>query len=122
MAQLRIFIRSVRFALKGIKAVSTERSFRIQMAAAFLVCVAGIFFNISATDWIIICLCIGIVLSAELMNSAIENIVDLVSPEHHPRAGKIKDLAAGAVLILSLMTAVVGIIVFSNYVVDFFLR
>ena len=120
MKQLNIFIRSVKFALAGIRQSSGERSFRIQLVVAVMVCVAGFIFNLSRTDWIIILFCIGLVLAMEIMNTAIENLVDLISPQHNPLAGKIKDLAAGAVLILSLMAAVIGIIVFSNYVVELF--
>lgn len=120
MALVRIFFRSVRFALKGIATASQERSFRIQLAVALIVCALGFFFQISRTDWIIILMCIGGVLGMETMNSAIEGVVDLVSPQHQPLAGKVKDLAAGAVLILSFIAAIIGVIVFSNYVIIFF--
>jgi diacylglycerol kinase (ATP) len=58
--------------------------------------------------------CCGVVISAELLNTAVETVVDLVSPEFHPLAGRAKDIAAAAVWILSVLVAVVGIIVFAN--------
>ena len=59
-------------------------------------------------------MCCGVVISAELLNTAVETVVDLVSPEFHPLAGRAKDIAAAAVWVLSVLVAVVGVIVFAN--------
>lgn len=72
------------------------------------------FFGITRTEWIVIILCIGVVIAAELFNTAIEKLVDLVSPERHPIAGQVKDIAAGAVLVCAVAAAIIGIIIFSR--------
>ena len=66
----------------------------------------------------LILLCIGLVLGLEMMNSAIESLVDLVTLERNPLAGRIKDIAAGAVLLVSFISVVIGVIVFRKYVVN----
>jgi len=73
------------------------------------------FFGITRTEWIVIILCIGVVIAAELFNTAIERLVDLVSPERHPIAGQVKDIAAGAVLVCAVAAAIIGIIIFLPY-------
>jgi diacylglycerol kinase (ATP) len=117
MGAIRIFIRSMKYAWDGVISVATERSFQIHIVAAVVVCVFGFLFNISRLDWSIILICIGMVMGMEAMNSAIERLVDFVCPQQDPRAGKIKDLSAGAVLIVSAIAAIVGIIIFWPYVV-----
>ena len=64
----------------------------------------------------IVLICIGVVLSLEIMNTAIEHFVDLVEPNQNPKAGAIKDLAAGAVLIFSITSAIIGIMIFGKYI------
>lgn len=73
---------------------------------------AGIFVGLSSMEWIVICLCIGLVLSAEAVNSAIEALADRVSPAYDEAIKRTKDLAAGAVLLLAIASAVVGLIIF----------
>ena len=70
------------------------------------------FFGLSSMEWIVICLCIGLVLSAEAVNSAIEALADRVSPAYDEAIKRTKDLAAGAVLLLAIASAVVGLIIF----------
>ena len=79
--------------------------------------------NLSFTrmEWMIIILCIGVVIAAELFNTAIEKLVDLVSPQQHPVAGQVKDIAAGAVLVCAATAAIIGLIVFIPYLTRFFL-
>lgn len=120
MGAVRIFIRSVKFAWDGVVAAAGERSFQIHIAAAVIVCAFGFLFNISRNEWSVILICIGIVMGMEAMNSAVERLVDFVCPQQDPRAGKIKDLAAGAVLIVSAAAAIVGIIIFLPYLLTFF--
>lgn len=67
----------------------------------------------------IIALCIGVVIAAELFNTAIERLVDLVSPGRHPLAGQVKDIAAGAVLVCAAAAAIIGLIIFVPYVIEF---
>ncbi len=106
-------IRSFGYALKGIKAVfGKEANMNIHLIMAVLVIICGFVFMISITEWILCILCFGLVISLEMLNSALENVVDLISPEHHELAGKAKDIAAGAVLVAAFCAAVVGLIIF----------
>ena len=77
--------------------------------------------GITRMEWMIIILCIGVVIAAELFNTAIEKLVDLVSPQQHPVAGQVKDIAAGAVLVCAATAAIIGLIVFIPYLTRFFL-
>ena len=106
-------IQSFGYAGRGIALVfSTEANMKIHLAVAVLVVLAGFFFQISVQEWIACMLCFGLVFTAELINTAIESIVDLVSPTHNQLAGKAKDVAAGAVLLSAIASAVVGLIIF----------
>jgi len=118
---LRERMRSFRFAFKGIAAVlRTQHNFRIQLAAFILVVAAGFIFGISPAEWCIVFLASALVLSLEIINSAIEFLVDLLSPEYHEKAGMIKDISAGAVLVAAIMAAITGIIIFGKEIIAFF--
>jgi len=109
-------IKSFGYALQGIYVATRDQlNIKIHFLAVICVTVAGIYFHITSYEWCIVVICYGMVLTAELFNSAIETIVDLVSPDHHPLAGKAKDIAAGAVLISALATAVVSLFIFLKY-------
>jgi diacylglycerol kinase (ATP) len=106
------------YALKGIQLMfNSGPNFIIQLIVGCITISAGIYFQITNHEWEIILICIGGVLSAEIFNTAIEKMVDHLSPEKNIYAGQIKDLAAGAVLLFSLITAFVGIIIFYPYVI-----
>ncbi|MGN0301610.1 MAG: diacylglycerol kinase family protein [Anaerotardibacter sp.] len=96
----------------GIGKTATERNFRIELGFLFLVVVLGLFYQISIIEWAIVFVCCGLVLGGECLNSSIEAIVDLASPDYHELAGKAKDCAAGAVLIFSFGSFAVGVILF----------
>ena len=85
---------------------------RFHLFAAVVVIVAGLFFDISITEWCMLILSMGAVITAELINTAFEQLVNLVSPQQHTIAGRVKDVAAGAVLIISIAAAIVGLMVF----------
>ena len=107
------------YACKGLDvAVKTQQNLRIHLFAAVLVIVAGFVFNVTITEWLVILLVIGGVITAELINTAIEFIVDLVSPEYHPLAGKIKDIAAGAVMLTALVALITGLLIFLPYLIN----
>lgn len=84
----------------------------IHLTAAIGVIIAGFLCHLSSIEWGVIIFAIGLVFSAELFNSAIEELVNKVSPEFHPLAGKVKDLAAGAVLVAAITAAIIGAIIF----------
>lgn len=85
---------------------------RFHAAAALIVCIAGWYFHISDMEWCLILLCIGFVFFAEAINESIERIADFIHAEQHPNIGKIKDIAAGAVLIAAVCSAIIGAIIF----------
>ena len=115
-------IRSFGYAWKGIRSVTgKEQNLSFHLIAAICVAATGFICDITQTEWMIVTLCIGVVIAAELFNSAIERIVDLVSPQHQPLAGQIKDIAAGAVLICALTAMIVGLIIFVPYLTRFLL-
>jgi diacylglycerol kinase (ATP) len=111
-------IASFKFAFNGIRLMfKSGPNFIIQLLIAILVISAGIYFQITVYEWTIILICVGSVLSAEIFNTAIEKMVDHLSPEKNKYAGEIKDLAAGAVLLFSIITAIIGIIIFYPYLI-----
>jgi undecaprenol kinase len=116
---MKMFLVSFRYALQGIRFAWQGRNFRIQCFIALIVIVTGAWTKLSFTEWMIVFLLIGLVLSFEIFNSAIESIVNFVSPEFHPLAGKIKDLAAGAVLVMSIAAAIIGLIIFVPHFLGF---
>ena len=106
-------IRSFGYAIKGIKSVvSTETNMQIHLIIGLLVIICGFLFSISLTEWMLCLICFGLVIGMEMINTAIEKVVDLVSPESHPLAGLAKDIAAGAVLICAFISVVVGLSIF----------
>lgn len=109
-------LRSFGYAWKGIQScVGKEQNLSFHLIAAMAVIIAGIVLGITPTEWIMVVMCIGTVIAAELFNTAIEKLVDLVSPERHPVAGQVKDIAAGAVLICAVAAAIIGLIIFIPY-------
>lgn len=110
-------VRSFRFAFEGIWAgIKTEANWTIGIVEAFVVIAVSWYLQISRADWIIVILLIGLVLYAELCNSAIEAIVDSFTEKEHPKAKLAKDFSAGSVVILIIAAAVVGLIVFTPYI------
>jgi diacylglycerol kinase len=103
---------SFKYAFNGLKTlIKEEYNARIHVAIAICTVLAGFFFKISGSEWIAITFCIGMVMALEMINSAMENLADFVSPEKHDKIKKIKDLAAGAVLLAAVVAVVVGLIV-----------
>ncbi len=114
-------VKSFSYAIKGIVTLFKEEpNALIHLFFTFVVLVAGWWFQITSTEWALVIICIATVLAAEAMNSAIEALTDLVSPEIHPLAGKTKDLAAGAVLLTSLGAIAIGLIIFLPKVLAMF--
>ncbi len=113
-------IKSFQYAFKGLKDLFvSQMNARIHAFVGILIIIAGFFFQISTTEWLVCTLTMGVVLSAEAFNTALEYLTDLVSPDYHPLAGKVKDVAAGAVLIMAIAAAIIGIIIFAPKVIFF---
>lgn len=110
---MRLFLRKVAYALEGIKtAFAEEKHIRIHVTMALLVLVLGAIVSIQPYEWMVVLLLIGNIIALELINSAIERTVDFAGTDIHPLAKKAKDMAAGAVLVLSIIAAVIGIVIF----------
>lgn len=111
-------IQSFGYAWKGIRSfVANEPNAWIELTVAVLTLIAGYFFKIETFEWIAVIFCIGMVLAAEAVNTAIERLVDFVSPEKNSLAGNVKDIAAGAVLICSIAATIIGLIIFLPYII-----
>lgn len=102
-------IKSFSYALQGIShALTKERNLKIHLSFTVLVVILGFLFSISKIEWLFILVAIGGVVTLELMNTAIERVVDLVTKEYHPLAKQAKDTAAGAVFIYAILAVIIG--------------
>jgi diacylglycerol kinase len=111
-------LRSVRFALQGIATmVRSQQNAWIHAAATVAVVALGAFLGLSAGEWCWIVLAIVAVWTAEALNTALEFLTDVASPDFHPVAGKAKDVAAGAVLLSAIGAVAIGLLVFGPHLV-----
>ena len=111
------FIQSLNCAIEGILwAVKTQRHMLVHLIAAILVMIAALVLRLTLYEFALLCLAITLVLFAELVNTAIEVVVDLVSPDYHPLAQRAKDVAAGAVLLASVAALVLGYLAVSRFI------
>lgn len=114
-------INSFKYALQGFaSSFRTERNMKIHVVATILVIILGIYLKLNLIEWSIIAIAIVIVISAELFNTAIETIVDMVSPQKNEKAKLAKDISAGAVLILAIGSAIVGFMIFLPKIITIF--
>jgi diacylglycerol kinase len=113
-------LKSFKYAFNGLKIlIREEHNARIHIFITVCVLAAGLIFKISAGEWIAVVWCIGTVIALEMINSAIENLADFVSPEKHDKIKKVKDLAAGAVLLGAMAAVIIGLIVFLPKIIVF---
>lgn len=116
-------INSFKFAFNGIgSSIRSERNMKIHFTMMILVVLAGIILNISMWEWITCFILFGLVISLEMVNTAIEIVVDLVSPTFNDRAGRAKDIAAGAVLVNAIVAFIIGLLIFLPKVLDLFIK
>ncbi len=106
------FFKSFKHAGVGIIKGFKERNFKIQSIIALCVIILGFLLKITTTEWLIVLICIAIVLTSELFNSSIEKTVDYISLDINKNAKIIKDMAAGAVLLSAIISAIIGLIIF----------
>jgi undecaprenol kinase len=105
--------RSFSFAISGIQnAILNERNIRIHLIISIFVIGFSIFLSITKVEWLFVIFAIGGMLALELLNTAIERLVDLVTTEYHPLAKQAKDIAAGAVFLYAIFSVIVGFIIF----------
>ncbi|MDR7078049.1 undecaprenol kinase [Neobacillus niacini] len=109
--------KSFSYALTGIKtALWLERNMRIHLIASIFVIGCSLYFSISKFEWLFVIVAIGGIFSLELINTAIERVVDMITDKYHPLAKQAKDLAAGAVFIYAVTAVVIGIFIFLPHV------
>lgn len=107
---------SFKYAFEGLLTAFKEQpNLKFHILVALIVLFLGLIFSVTRLEWLVLIFCIGLVISLELTNSAIEAIVDSFTEEDHPIAKKAKDIAAGAVLVASITTLIVGILIFLPY-------
>lgn len=107
-------LKSVTFAVKGaIKLIATEHSIMVQFSLAILMSIAGFYFNITKTEWLFQIVSIGLVMSIEGLNTAVEKVADFIHPDYHERIGFIKDISAGAVLFAAVTAIIIGLIIYT---------
>lgn len=106
-------INSFKYAIEGIiSSFRTEQNMKIHVFIMIVVIILGIILKLSALEWIILTIVIALVISAELFNTTIETVVDMITKEKNEKAKLAKDVAAGAVLVLAIGSVVVGLIIF----------
>lgn len=111
---------SFKYAFEGIlQAYVGEQNLKIHTVIAVLVIIFGFILKISYTEWLVCLVLIGLVLMAEFFNTSIEYLVDLVSPEIHPLAKATKDTASAGVLMMAIISAIIGLIIFVPKLISF---
>ncbi len=118
---IKKFLNSFTYPIKGLKyAYKNEQNLVVDVGIALLVIIFGFIFRIDKIEWAILFLTIGLVLSCELINTAIEAVVDLVTQDYHPLAKVAKDTSAAAVFVFAIVAIIVGLIIFLPKVIDLF--
>ncbi len=119
MFPFKKLIKSFTYAFNGMRqAWQWEKNIKIHVVAAIVAIVIGWKLKISTQEWAIVLLCIGTVISLEIVNTVIEKLCDFVAPQYHTQIKTIKDLAAGAVLVMVILSAVVALVLFLPKIVQ----
>lgn len=106
------FLRSFTYAYNGLKIAAKQQNMKIHLTCAVVVIIAAFVTGISLTEWAVLFIVIGLMISLEMVNTAIEAVVDLASPHIHPLAKVAKDVAAGAVLVFAGVSVIIGVLIF----------
>jgi diacylglycerol kinase (ATP) len=110
-------LKSVTYAYKGaLKLIRTEHSVMVQFSLGIIMTIAGFYFRITSTEWLFQILAIGLVLSVEGLNTAVEKVADFIHPNYHERIGFIKDIAAGAVFFAAMTAIAIGLTIYIPYI------
>ncbi len=110
---MKNFLKGFKYAFEGIlSGLKSERNLKIHFIVMILVIIFGIIYKISKIEWMICIILFSIVIAGELFNTAIETVVDMISLEKNDKAKKAKDVSAGAVLVLAIGSAIIGLIIF----------
>lgn len=114
-------VQSIAYACKGIKiCFASETNFKIHVVAAVVVIFFAVVCNITAVQWMLLLFAIVLVMVMEMINTAIEKLCDLVQPEFHPVIKKVKDIAAGAVLVTAIVSVIIGAVIFLPLLISYF--
>jgi diacylglycerol kinase (ATP) len=106
-------LKSVKYAFLGaVKLIKTEHSIMVQFSLGIIMTIAGFYFNISSSEWLFQTMAIGLVMSIEGLNTAVEKIADFIHPNYHKKIGFIKDIAAGAVFFAAITAIAIGLIIY----------
>ena len=118
---IKKFIHSFEYPIKGLKyAYRNEQNLAVDVGISIIVLISSVIFKLSLVEWVVVVFTIGAVLSLELINTAIEAVVDLVTEEYHPLAKVAKDTSAAAVFVIAIVAAIVGIIIFLPKIISLF--
>ena len=113
------FLQSVGHCIDGLGyTLEHERNFRIEMAIGIIVLIASFFFNLATWEYIVVLLLICFVLILELLNTALERVVDLYNIEKNPLAKDVKDIASASVLVISFFSAIIGFLIFIPKIIN----
>ncbi len=116
---LHAMFKSFQYALTGLlTSLKIGRSIKVHYSASLCVIIVGIYFSISTVEWLVLLLIMSQVIVVEMLNSAIEFVVDLATPDYHLFAKHAKDIAAGAVLVSAMTAVVIGVMIFLPYVLS----
>jgi len=117
---MKTFLRSAQFAVQGaVQFFSKQRNAKIQTVMGIIAITLGFIVSISPYQWLLVLFCIGLVISLEMLNSAVEILCDMVTTDFHPKIKIIKDVAAGAVLVASIASLVIGLFIFIPALTNF---
>lgn len=118
---IKRLIKSFIYAKDGIVyTIIYEQNFLLHLIAALLVVLLGFFFKITTIEWVLVIIAIALVLVAELVNSSIEALTDLITLEENKLAKIAKDTASGAVLVMAMLSIIMGLIIFVPYIIEIF--
>lgn len=118
---IKKFINSFKYPISGLRyAYKNEQNLEVDIGIAVLVVILGFLFKISISEWAILTITVGLVISFELINTALEAVVDLITDKYHPLAKVAKDTSAAAVLILAIVSVIEGLIIFLPKIISLF--
>lgn len=118
---IKKFINSFKYPISGLRyAYKNEQNLEVDIGIAVLVVILGFLFKISVSEWAILTITVGLVISFELINTALEAVVDLITDKYHPLAKVAKDTSAAAVLILAIVSIIEGLIIFVPKIISLF--
>lgn len=116
---IKKFLKSFTYAFNGLRAVwRTEQNMRVHAVAATIALTLCFLLNVSTVEFIIVIICIGVVIAFELLNTAIEKLCNIISPQKNDRIKDIKDISAGAVLVVSIIALICGLIIFIPKIIN----